>query len=323
MLSKVLVPVFKGNNYEMYEHQVEVWAEVCGVEKKKQASILWLNLPDDHASDIKAKIYDEMKEDLKTEAGVTKFLGIMAKAFKPAEQNQVLKLFLDFFVNMKRGNNETIMEYITRFDKTANAAKKKGMEMSQTILGLKLIHDGGLTDQQRSLVLVEIDFEKKEEVYEKAKLGLNKYLAGVDGKSVGEEKAIKLEGEFFTEEEEALLAGRGYYRGPAGRGGTGGGSGGGGVNHSASNSWSGSGNSGNSWSGAKGGSKEKEVKRPLNPTGQDGERLLCRACGSYRHMMQDCPHTWEKIKGKAFVVEDNEEESFYTMAHRHRMSVEE
>ena len=85
MLSKVPVPVFKMDNYEMYEyeHQVEVWADVCGVEKTKQASILWLSLPDEHASDIKTKIYNEIKDDLKTEQGVVKFLGVMAKAFKP------------------------------------------------------------------------------------------------------------------------------------------------------------------------------------------------------------------------------------------------
>ena len=42
----------------MYEHQVKVWAEVCSVEKTKQASILWLALPDKNASDIKAKIFN-------------------------------------------------------------------------------------------------------------------------------------------------------------------------------------------------------------------------------------------------------------------------
>ena len=77
------------------------------------------------------------------------------------------------------------MEFI-RFDETANAAKKNGMEM-------KVIHDAGLNESQKNLVLVEIDFEKKEDVYEKAKLGLNKYLAGVDGKeNTAVEKAIKL-----------------------------------------------------------------------------------------------------------------------------------
>ena len=68
------VPVFKADNYEMYEHQVEVWEEMCGVKKSKQASVLWLTLPDDHASYIKAKIYNKIKDDLKTDAGVNKFL---------------------------------------------------------------------------------------------------------------------------------------------------------------------------------------------------------------------------------------------------------
>ena len=96
MLAKVPLPMFKGDNYKMYEHQVEVWAEVCGVEKTKQASILWLTLPDEYASDIKAKKFNEIKDNLKTEEGVTNFLGIIAKALKPAEQNQVM-VFLEFF----------------------------------------------------------------------------------------------------------------------------------------------------------------------------------------------------------------------------------
>ena len=70
------------------------------------------------------------------------------QAFKPAEQNQVLKVFLDFFVNMKKGGDEKMMEFITRFEKETNKAKKKGMEMSSTILGLKLIHDSGITEAQ-------------------------------------------------------------------------------------------------------------------------------------------------------------------------------
>ena len=98
MLSKVPVPVFKGVNYESYEQQVEMWVEVCGVEATKQATILWLHLSDEHASDIKTKIYNEIKAEMKTETGVKKFIEVMAKAYKPAEQNQVLKLFLDFFV---------------------------------------------------------------------------------------------------------------------------------------------------------------------------------------------------------------------------------
>ena len=50
---------------------------------------------------------------------------------------------------------------------------------------------------------------------------------------------------------------------------------------------------------------DRNVTRPLNPKGQDGERLLCLACGSYRHMIQECQHSWENMKGKAKVVSSN------------------
>ena len=40
--NRIPVPTFKADNYEMYESQVEVWAEVCGIDKTKQASVLWL-----------------------------------------------------------------------------------------------------------------------------------------------------------------------------------------------------------------------------------------------------------------------------------------
>ena len=37
--------------------------------------------------------------------------------------------------------------------------------------------------------------------------------------------------------------------------------------------------------------------RPLNPIGGDGRSLLCKACGSYRHLIKDCPDSWENQKG--------------------------
>ena len=33
--------------------------------------------------------------------------------------------------------------------------------------------------------------------------------------------------------------------------------------------------------------------RRMNPTGHDGRPLLCRACGSYQHLVAACPDSWE------------------------------
>ena len=65
------VPVLEANNYEKYKYQVEMWAKKCGLE---------LNLPNDQPSNIKIKIYKEIKEEVKTEQGVTKLMKVIAKA---------------------------------------------------------------------------------------------------------------------------------------------------------------------------------------------------------------------------------------------------
>ena len=51
---------------------------MCGLEKK-QAMELWRNLPNKNANYIKIKVLDEIKEELKTEHGVQKFLEVMAR----------------------------------------------------------------------------------------------------------------------------------------------------------------------------------------------------------------------------------------------------
>ena len=37
------------------------------------------------------------------------------------------------------------------------------------------------------------------------------------------------------------------------------------------------------------------LRKRINPVGIDGNRLLCKSCGSYRHLLNDCPHSWENI----------------------------
>ena len=42
------------------------------------------------------------------------------------------------------------------------------------------------------------------------------------------------------------------------------------------------------------------MKKKLNPLGLNGQILLCKSCGSYRHFVADCPDSWENmIKMKA------------------------
>ena len=236
---------------------------------------------------------------MNTDDGVKRYLEVMDAAFKLSEQASIYKVFLDFIINMKKKLDKTMMEFVTRYDKTMNIAKKKGLTMSEAMMGLKLIHDAGILETDRKLVLTEIDFSQLDTVYEKAKAGLNKYLSSDksekkdDSGLEGATSAIKLEAAFTAAEEEALAA-RGYYKQPRGRG-------------NFTGSHRGAGVLGN----------KETTKRPLNPTGADGERLLCRACGSYRHMLSDCPHSYEKMQNKVYnTEEESNEEVFFTTGYK-------
>ena len=41
----------------------------------------------------------------------------------------------------------------------------------------------------------------------------------------------------------------------------------------------------------------------MNPVGSDGNVLTCAACGSFRHLLADCPDSWENLE-KACVCEE-------------------
>ena len=133
------------------------------------------------------------------------------------------------------------------------------------------------------LVLTGMNYANRETLYEEAKQSLKKFKGDITEGSISTAASVKLEPAFLAENEEALLA-AGYYKQGQGkrsvRTGRGGYSRGGGQR-----------------------GQGQEARRKMNPTGPDGKPLTCRVCGSYRHLMKDCPESWENIK-KVNIVED-------------------
>ena len=296
--TRVPVPKF-GESFESYMANVEVWKLLCGLPKTEQGIMLWYNLPDDHSSDIKAKIFNEVGvEKLKAENGLDTFVAAMEEAFKPEAEVKAYEVFVDFFVDLKRKPEEKIKDFIVRFDKLSNVAKKHNMSLSSTVLGLKLLHDAGLSPTDKKLVMSEVNFQKPDGVYKDAKLGLAKYLTDSTGlaEATG---GIRLEQGLVSKEVEEALVSKGWVR-PSGRGGRGGG-----------------GNSGKRGGGKARGGKS-QVEKPINPTGDDGEPLKCVSCGSFRHMLNSCPDSYENLrKSKAYIGQEEEkeeegEEAFFT-----------
>ena len=114
MKTRVPTPMFKGaETYEQYKIEVKLWQIVCGLDKNKQVIVLWLNLPQNDASDIKVKIFNEIEAEMNTDDGVKRYLEVMDAAFKLSEQATIYKVFLNFLINMKKKPDEMMMEFVT------------------------------------------------------------------------------------------------------------------------------------------------------------------------------------------------------------------
>ena len=148
---KVPIPVFAADHigFDAYMKEVKAWRRLCGLPKADQGVMLWMQLPRDHASDIKAKIEAEIGfDDLKKEDGVDKFVQAMEDTFRQTEELHVFEVYKDFFKEIKRKEKETITEFLVRFDKLANQAKKLGMDLPPLAKGLKLLDDTGLPESE-------------------------------------------------------------------------------------------------------------------------------------------------------------------------------
>lgn len=151
---------------------------------------------------------------------------------------------------------------------------------------MKLLKNSGLSKDEQSLVLTGMNFDQKDKLYDDAKKSLQKFKGNFISSSTSRsditvvsatpEAAIKLEPAWMSsgsiqqpqcEEEAYVSSGRGQRprRGQYQR--------------------FGRDNRRNIPS-----SNNRGDNSRTNPTGQDGNTLLCRKCGSFMHFVRDCPH---------------------------------
>ena len=130
------------------------------------------------------------------------------------------------------------------------------------------------------LLLTVMDYGKKEELYEQAKKSLKKFKGaepcGGGGAVAGAAVTVKREPTLINED--AYIAG--YRMVPFDR------------NIGRGRFW-------NPQYRGKGSAASGSTQRKVNPPGKDGRPLTCRACGSFRHMLTDCPDSWENQKKKS------------------------
>ena len=147
--------------------------------------------------------------------------------------------------------------------------------------------------------LTGMNYENKPTLYDEAKRSLKEFKGEMcdSDKISASISSIKLEPAFLAENEEALMA-AGYSRNrqkPFHYNGKGD------FSRGRGNFYRGFNKSprGGQTNWTKGGSST--VKKSINPKGSDGTLLTYSSCGSFRHMMANCPHSWEKMKERGII----------------------
>ena len=322
MAMKTNPPDFaKYKTYEQYKVKLEAWQAITDSHKEKQAIALPLSLPQTpDTTGTRERVFDELElSDLKKEDGMKTLTDYSDKNLGKVDLVDSLEKFEDF-EDFTRRSGQSINDYVAEFDQKYNKLRKLKLELPSAILAFKLFRRANITQEERLLVLTAMNYTEKQKLYGQAKTSLKKFkgeqiAGGCSGGSVSvESSAINLEPVYSTTQNEGLVAGcygqgnrfrgrgwRGAGRGVGGRGFWGSWRGVSGsdsaVNwHQHSSGRKGSrGGDGFSSKGriASSGGRSRGLERPVNPTSSDGNLLLCLALGSFRHLVADCPYSWE------------------------------
>ena len=278
MSLKIKLPTFESKSYERYRVELEAWREVTELPKEKQGIAIALSLPDESESNIREKIFDELPvSTLKAEDGFESVLQFFDKLLKKDDLADLWQKF-DDFEEVRREQNQSISEYIAKFDHVYKKLSKHSIKLPSEILAFKLLKNANIKGDERLLVLTGLDYSRKETLYEQAQMSLKKFQGdqAVKDRQCG---AVKFDAAFLAENEEVLLA-AGYVK-------------------KSSAPWKKSGSS--KFGGKKGShdsaeSQKGNKERPMNPRNGDGKLLTCISCGSFRHLIADCPYSWENMQ---------------------------
>ena len=301
MMDWTLPPVLKnGGKYELYRKQILAWTELTDLAKGKQGIVVALSLPEDETN-IKEKVFNEIPlEDLKTDDGLTILLKFLDKLLGKEDSIDSLEKYEDF-ERFERNAGQSINEYLSSFEWKYKKIENKGMKLPAEVLAFMLIKKANISGDEKLLILSELNFENKSTLYDDAKKALIKYKV-INSEEISCATNISLRSAFkLGIDRTALYTSENAMKGDK-------------NNDDKRVSWK-YGVSGSrhirAWGNHITHSGVNVIKtggrKKINPTGLDGFVLKCHSCGSFRHLLDECPDSWENMeKQSAGKVKDTE-----------------
>ena len=271
-------PGLASKSYELYKQELLAWREVTEVCRSKQGIVIALTLPNEEPFKVRENVLNNLSlDELKRENGLDTLIQYLDVYLEKDDLSDRFEKYEDF-ENFQRTNGQNIREFIADFDSKYRKLLKMSINLPPEILAFKLLKTVNITKHQKMLVLTGVNFSNKETIYEDMKQSLRKFIGSSTENSVHIGSNVKLEPEFLAKYERELFK-AGYVKHPYG----------GNMRNLHGGSCTENG-------GQKCGLMHMGKKR--NPVGMNGKLLTCKSCGSYRHLVAECPDSWENMEKK-------------------------
>ena len=135
-------------DYQTWRNEIEMWQLVTDLEKKKQAVAVALSL----TGSYREVAMEVPKDDLNKDNGMETLLTKMDSAFKRETADEAYDSY-EKFENERREGTTNINDFIIRFERAYNSAKKNGMNLPDSVRAYKLLKSANLNNSERHFVL--------------------------------------------------------------------------------------------------------------------------------------------------------------------------
>ena len=291
---KVSPPSLKeAKTYESYKKELKMWSAVTDVPKEKQGNLIALSLPNESkfGNNIKERVLERLSvSELGKAEGLKSLVEFLDEELASDATTDLVNKWDEWF-DFVRKPNQTIDQFIGDYELLVSRLEAAGQKLSEEIKGFALLKKAGLSSLERTLVISRLDLDKSQSIYKDIKIQCTNLL----GKAMKQSEQakdfnVKLEPAYLAEHEDTLAT-MGYYKRVDG-----------GAN--GKKEWKNKG-----FNRQKNGNQRQLYKpnRKQNPKGRDGKVLTCLACGSFLHLIKDCPDKVESVHVAEESAEGNDD----------------
>ena len=280
--------------YQQWKTEIKAWRLTTdAAEKNKAALTIALSLPEKGANNIRQRIFNKVNffvagADANADETISPnaWKDVIAFMDKEFAKDDIAELYdkTDAFLHTVKKADETMKEYINRFDDAMSQAEKAGIgAISQGFQMCLFLKNAGLDEKDFKFVVSAIDYKKKDDLYPQAKESMIKYFGSICGKQEEDNMGIQNLDTLWSGSRGGFRRGGFKGRGGGSRGGHGGGN----EELSVQSKYS-----GNIY-----GQPQPKQFRKLNPK-KFGKILKCHNCQAVTHLAGECPEANVTLLGE-------------------------